>query len=124
MVRIFLDDCRKEPEGWLRAKTARECLELLRQHRGDVEMLSLDHDLEHSGDPEEHGYWMVKEAVDRGLYANVIYFHSANQVGRDNMFYYWLNGLENEMIPDHVQIRRNTFPPGYTGELDDDKKPW
>jgi hypothetical protein len=42
-VRVWLDDRREAPEGWVRVRTPEEAIELLR--RGGVDELSLDHDL-------------------------------------------------------------------------------
>lgn len=45
---IWLDDVRKEPDGWLRSKTARGCilrLSLLNMAGTRCDTLSLDHDL-------------------------------------------------------------------------------
>jgi hypothetical protein len=42
-VRVWLDDVRKAPEGWVHVKTPEEAIDLLRS--GEVEEISLDHDL-------------------------------------------------------------------------------
>jgi NAD+-processing family protein with receiver domain len=42
-VRVWLDDERAAPEGWAHVRTPEEAIELLRG--GDVEEISLDHDL-------------------------------------------------------------------------------
>ena len=42
-MRVWLDDRREAPEGWVRVRTPEEAIELLRS--GGVEALSLDHDL-------------------------------------------------------------------------------
>jgi len=42
-IKVFLDDVRPTPEGWVRACTPEEVIELL--HSGQVEVISLDFDL-------------------------------------------------------------------------------
>lgn len=42
-MKVYLDDIRIEPEGWVRAYTAKEAIAFL--DTGDVEEISLDHDL-------------------------------------------------------------------------------
>ena len=42
-MKIYLDDIRTKPEGWIRVKTAQEAFELLRSNK--VFEISLDHDL-------------------------------------------------------------------------------
>jgi hypothetical protein len=42
-MRVYLDDTRTAPEGWVQARWPEEVIELLKT--GQVEALSLDHDL-------------------------------------------------------------------------------
>lgn len=44
-MRLWLDDTRPAPEGWVQARTAREAINILKQ--GGIEEASLDHDLGH-----------------------------------------------------------------------------
>ena len=46
MTKLWLDDMRPHPEGWERAKSVKQAIELM--EKGDVTHASLDHDL---------GYW-------------------------------------------------------------------
>jgi hypothetical protein len=48
-MKIYLDDERPVPEGWILVKTAHHAITLLRQHANEIEVISLDHDL---GPPE------------------------------------------------------------------------
>jgi hypothetical protein len=85
-VRVWLDDVREAPEGWIHVKTPEAAIELL--HSGEVEEISLDHDLG-LGTPESErtGYdvlaWL-EEAVATGAWEHrvpVMRIHSANPVG-------------------------------------------
>lgn len=42
-MKLYLDDERTTPEGWCRAFTAKECINIL--NTGEVTVVSLDHDL-------------------------------------------------------------------------------
>ena len=115
MINIYLDDVRgcptppgavegpwedrsfwEEPgEGtlWFVVRTVKRCLEMLEQHRGDVEILSLDHDL---GETETYdadrdrfptGYdvlcWLEERVHEDPAYPlpQRIQIHSANPAG-------------------------------------------
>jgi hypothetical protein len=65
-VKVWLDDRREAPEGWVRVRTPEEATELLRG--GAVEELSLDHDLGLDvGARERTGYavllWLEREVA-------------------------------------------------------------
>jgi hypothetical protein len=49
-MKVFLDDVRPKPEGWVRAYTPEEVIERLRS--GHVEVISLDFDLGFRGEEE------------------------------------------------------------------------
>lgn len=49
---VWLDDRRREPVGWERARTVDECIALLK--RGSVDIVSLDHDL---SEPQQEVVW-------------------------------------------------------------------
>jgi len=84
-IRVWLGDVRDAPDGWTRAYTAHEAIELL--EASDVVEISLDHDL---GDDEMHGTgydvacW-IEERVTDGFEPPTIKIHSANSVGRQRM---------------------------------------
>lgn len=83
MTNIWLDDLRAAPEGWLHARNVQEAIYLLKQHEGDVQLVSLDHDLGGDGpDAPALVDWMVDNEVwpTRGIGV-----HSMNPIGRKNM---------------------------------------
>lgn len=43
-IRLFVDDIRKEPDGWVRARSVTEAIRIL--DTMDVEEVSLDHDIQ------------------------------------------------------------------------------
>jgi hypothetical protein len=112
MINVYLDDLRPCPMGprWVLARDAETCLLILERFKGEVSILSLDHDLQDTSVPEKHGKWLVNQMVERGLYADRIYLHTANGVGRENMLSYLLQAHEMNAIPDHVQILSGPWP--------------
>src|SRR4051812_6687812 len=54
-MKLWLDDERPEPQGFVRARTSEEAITLLLTHRGEIEILSLDHDL----GGEDTGYRVI-----------------------------------------------------------------
>jgi hypothetical protein len=90
-MRVFLDDERSTPAGWVRVYWPSEAIELLES--GAVEEMSLDHDL---GDDERGtGYdvilWMEEAVALRGFKPPRIAVHSANAPAREKM----LAGIES-----------------------------
>jgi hypothetical protein len=89
-VRVWLDDVREAPDGWVHVKTPEEAIELLRS--GEVTEISLDHDLGlATPESERTGYdvlaWL-EEAVATGALNHrvpIIHVHSANPVGWQRM---------------------------------------
>ena len=84
-MKVWLDDARPAPEGWVRARTAAEAITLLMS--GSVVECSLDHDL---GDDEAGtGYdvllWIKRALVERGVVPPAISVHTANPPARKRM---------------------------------------
>ncbi|HTU68345.1 MAG TPA: cyclic-phosphate processing receiver domain-containing protein [Steroidobacteraceae bacterium] len=84
-MRIFLDDERPTPPGWIRAFWPQEVIALL--EAGGVTEISLDHDL---GDDERGtGYdvvlWVEEAVATRGFVPPQLRVHSANSSARAKM---------------------------------------
>lgn len=84
-IRVFLDDERTTPDGWVRVYWPKEAIELL--EAGTVAELSLDHDL---GDDERGtGYdvvlWIEEAVALRDFKPPKITVHSANSSAREKM---------------------------------------
>jgi len=84
-MKVFLDDVRPAPAGWVRAYWPDEVIALLIQ--GHVEQLSLDHDL--GDDNRGTGYdvilWLEEAVATQGFVPPVIFVHSANSSARSKM---------------------------------------
>jgi len=104
MINLFLDGLRPPPDNFILAKDATECSTLIQNN--DINILSLDHDLGET----ETGYDLVKWLVESGLeapeiYPKVIYLHTANPVGRQNMYQ-----LLMRYKPEHVKVHYGPMP--------------
>jgi hypothetical protein len=88
MVNIYLDDIRPAPEGFLLARNPKEFWELFHQHKGNIDILSFDHDL---GEKYHTGYYILKSLVEYcvecpcDVWPRVFNFHTDNPVGMQNM---------------------------------------
>ena len=84
-LKVWLDDLRPAPEGWVRVLWPSEAIELLKT--GAVAELSLDHDL--GDDSRGTGYdvlvWLEEQVALQGFEPPAIVIHSANVVGRQRM---------------------------------------
>ncbi|MBZ4412973.1 hypothetical protein K8640_32635 [Myxococcus sp. XM-1-1-1] len=84
-MRVYLDDERPAPEGWVAVRWPEEAIALL--EGGQVVELSLDHDL---GD-DEHGtgydvlLWLEEAVATRGFVPPRVRVHSANSSARQKM---------------------------------------
>lgn len=84
-MKIYLDDERPTPNGWVRAYWPSEVIELL--ERGGVIEVSLDHDL--GDDQRGTGYdvilWIEEAVATCGFNPPKIVVHSANTSARTKM---------------------------------------
>ena len=84
-MRVFLDDERNTPEGWVRVYWSDEAIALLES--GKVSEISLDHDL--GDDKRGTGYdvvlWVEEAVALRGFNPPKIAVHSANSSAREKM---------------------------------------
>jgi hypothetical protein len=84
-MKIYLDDERETPEGWLRVYWPEEAIELLKT--GKVKEISLDHDL--GDDDRGTGYdvvlWIEEAVITKAFNPPVIRVHSANLSAREKM---------------------------------------
>ena len=106
MINVFLDDLRACPDNFTLAKDASGCRVLMQNNK--VNILSLDHDLGEADGKTGYDFckWLVEIGMDDpNIYPKVIYLHTANGVGRDNMF-----KLLERYKPDWVKLNRSPMP--------------
>ena len=86
-IKIWVDDIRKVPEGYVGTKSVNETIQLIEKiekEGGQIELLDLDHDL---GDYAKDGGDAIK-ILDYLVEKEKFYpikIHTANPVGRMNM---------------------------------------
>lgn len=84
-MKVFLDDERKTPDGWVRAYWPQEVIEYLKS--GEVIEISLDHDL--GDDDRGTGYdvilWIEEAVIVRNFDPPSVKIHSANSSARHKM---------------------------------------
>jgi len=84
-LKVFLDDERRAPDGWVLVRWPDEAIKLL--EAGGVTHLSLDHDL--GDDLRGTGYdvllWIEKQVVLQSFVPPEITIHSANPAARQRM---------------------------------------
>jgi hypothetical protein len=84
-MRLYLDDIRECPKGWILARTYAECIRLIDTEQ--VEEMSLDHDL----GEEKTGYDILRYILDKVVDCKEyepparIHLHTGNPVGRQRM---------------------------------------
>ena len=84
-MKVYLDDERSTPDGWVRVYWPDEAIELLKT--GQVQEISLDHDL--GNDERGTGYdvvlWVEEAVMTRGFVPPRMSVHSANSSARKKM---------------------------------------
>ena len=84
-MKVYLDDLRPTPGGWVHVYWPEEAVELLKT--GKVEIISLDHDL--GDDDRGTGYdvilWIEEAVATAGFLPPEIRIHSANSSAREKM---------------------------------------
>lgn len=86
MKKLWLDDERPEPEGWVRAKTAGIAIAHLAS--GTFGEVSLDHDLgpESAGTGYDVACWLEEEAMTNPSFVvPIVHIHTANAGARGKM---------------------------------------
>lgn len=88
-MKLWLDDLREPPAGWVWVRTPEETIAQL--ETGEIDELSLDHDLgiwDESGH-EQTGYdvlrWIEQRVATAGMQPPKLTVHSANPPAHDRM---------------------------------------
>lgn len=88
-LKVFLDDERPTPDGWVRCYWPHEVIELLKT--GNVEVVSLDHDLgdDSKGTGMDVCNWIeqivYENGFDGGFIPPAVILHTVNPVGKLDM---------------------------------------
>ena len=106
-MKIWVDDVRPAPSGWLRARSYDDAVELIDRYSKDITEISLDHDLcaaHNDGDFSDRrtGYDVLEALLEAGL-RPAITFHTMNPAGLQRMMDLldaYEDGRENTPEPD------------------------
>lgn len=109
MVNLYLDDLRKCPNGFILAKTVEEATNII--NKNAVNILSLDHDLgiNENGELLKTGYDFVKYICENSIYVKIIYIHTDNVVGRENMYQTLLGAQRRGFISSEIKIHNYPY---------------
>lgn len=98
MINVFVDDVREPPndgEDWIIARSSKAAMQILEcaSMYGDIDTISLDHDLGGDDTIEPILTWLQQAAYHRDHLPRVIRGHSANPVGMQkiNQVIEWIN---------------------------------
>lgn len=86
-VRIYVDDLRPVPPGYIGAKSVNETISLIQEiekNGGSIELIDLDHDLGDYAADGGDATKLLDYLVEREKFYPIA-FHTANPVGRANM---------------------------------------
>lgn len=89
-MKVWLDDLRPAPKGWVHVKTSQEALDFLTDNQDKVTTVSFDHDLGGDDTSRRVVLWMC----ENDWFPPVLHVHTANPVGRE-----WLEGMINRYGP-------------------------
>lgn len=89
-MKLWVDDLRSAPEGWVHAKSVNAALEYILANLDALEVISLDHD---AGDFAKYGgdYIKILDFLEAGVASGnrvlefKFHLHSQNPVGVQNM---------------------------------------
>lgn len=98
MVKIFVDDIRVAPDKYdLVFRSGEELLEWLKVNVGtEVELLSLDHDLDEG---YMDGTQLCRELVEMNPRIKAVQFHTDNYEGLKNMYSIWKSAHKVGVLP-------------------------
>lgn len=86
-MKIWLDDLRKAPTGYITARSVNEAKRIIEKSEAEseeVEVIDCDHDLGDFADDGGDGICLLDWLLERGTLYRIV-LHTANPVGRDNM---------------------------------------
>lgn len=99
-MKLFVDDERPAPEGWVWAKTSEYAINMLERWRdselgryredAEIEVVSLDHDLGGDDTARRVVLWMCEHEQ----WPSEVYVHTGNPIGEE-----WLVGMVRRYAP-------------------------
>lgn len=102
-INVYLDDLRPCPQGFVLARNVKEAFDVM--DGKEIGIISLDHDLGmEDGKILPTGYDFVKMICEQGVKCDEIYLHTANPVGRENMYQTLKGAQVRGFISNHIKI--------------------
>lgn len=95
MNRLWVDDEREAPDGWLWARSVREAQKLIQDRHWDV--ISLDHDL---GGGSDTRVIVMMMCENPDMWPDEVLVHSMNPVGRR-----WLEKMVQRYKPEPSHVK-------------------
>ncbi len=84
-MKIYLDDIRKSPDGWIQVRWPNEMIDFLKN--GNITEISLDHDL--GNDKKGTGYdvllWIEEQVLINNFVPPKIHIHTSNTSAKIKM---------------------------------------
>ncbi|RKY28745.1 MAG: hypothetical protein DRP83_00185 [Planctomycetota bacterium] len=84
-MKLWVDDVRPAPKGWIWAKSYKQAMRLMEENDWDFDVISLDYDL----GEEKTGYDLLCKIEQRSMeymnYTPLIGVHTSNMIVRDKM---------------------------------------
>ena len=106
-MKIWLDDIRPAPNGYLHCHSVNEAIELIKTTKEPIELLDLDHDLGDYAFDGGDGIKLLDYLAETEQYYPVK-LHTMNPVGRENM-----QRLINRPISYHIKNVSNDIYSGW-----------
>ena len=95
-MKIWLDDLRKAPCGYIWCHSVNETILFIEKNKSDIELIDLDHDLGDFAKDGGDAIYLMDYLIEKKLFYK-LNFHTANPVGLANMLRlydrYWSMGL-------------------------------
>ena len=85
MYKIWIDDCRIPPDGYLWIKTVNDAVTFILAHNNEIELLDLDHDASYDYSRNGGDYIKILDWLEEKGRNYPIRIHSQNPVGVENM---------------------------------------
>lgn len=82
-MKVFVDDFRPTPDGWVRVYTYEGAIEILKT--GKVEQISLDNDLGTKKEGYDVAKWIERQVFETTFRPPKIWVHSSNPVAAQNI---------------------------------------
>ncbi len=83
-MKIWLDDIRPAPEGYVHCKSVNEAKGIIFSNKNSIELIDCDHDLGNYASDGGDGIKLLDWLVENNLFYPIC-LHTMNPVGRENM---------------------------------------